>query len=144
MSECDGKWFARFVFDKDLCRGGRVRWRTFLDKRPPHDTSGDLHEVYADDIHWGEGKMVNPAKTLLGAADISVEGVRACSLDVSVTPATIEEFRHHAVICGWPVDDSDEAKSKRMELAQELADRAKFVERPTPVSIAGSNGVTTR
>ena len=33
------------VFDRSLVRaGGSVRWKAFLDKRPPHETSVSAHE----------------------------------------------------------------------------------------------------
>ena len=58
--------YARFVFDRSLVRSdGTVRWRAFLDKRPPHETSVNGHESVGEGIHWDEGALVNPSRTLL-------------------------------------------------------------------------------
>lgn len=44
--------FARFVFDRSLVRAdGSVRWKAFLDKRPPHETSVSAHEVLGRSVN---------------------------------------------------------------------------------------------
>ena len=67
---------ARFVMDRSLVRAdGTVRWKAFLDKRPPHETSVNSHESIGERIHWDEGVLVNPSRILLGAADVLLASV---------------------------------------------------------------------
>ena len=88
--------FARFVFDRSLIRAdGSVRWKAFLDKRPPHETSVSAHESLRVGIHWDEGARVNPSRPLLGAADITNDGVKAAGL--AVRPAPLADMQTAAL-----------------------------------------------
>lgn len=112
--------FARFVFDRSLVRAdGSVRWRAFLDKRPPHETSVNAHEALGVGIHWNEGMEVNPTRVLLGAADITGESVAAIGLSVKAAP--LLNMPHHAEISGWPLGDDEDTKLRRIDLATDLA-----------------------
>ena len=120
--------YARFVFDRSLVRAdGTVRWRTFLDKRPPHDTSVNGHESVGVGIHWEEGAFVNPSRALVGAADLSRDSINAIDLDVRMMP--VSGMPHHAEIFGWPQGDDEDAKLKRIDLATDLAAASAYVER---------------
>ena len=120
--------YARFVFDRSLVRSdGTVRWRTFLDKRPPHETSVNGHESVGEGIHWDEGALVNPSRTLIGAADLSQDSISTVGLDVRAAP--ISGMMHHAELIGWPQGDDEDAKLKRIDLATDLATASFYVER---------------
>ena len=119
---------ARFVMDRSLLRAdGTVRWKAFLDKRPPHETSVNSHESIGEGIHWDEGVLVNPSRTLLGAADILVASIATVGLDVRAAP--VPGMPHHAEIFGWPQGDDEDAKLKRIDLATDLAAESVYVER---------------
>ena len=120
--------YARFVFDRSLVRSdGTVRWRAFLDKRPPHETSVNGHESVGEGIHWDEGALVNPSRTLIGAADLSQDSISTVGLDVRAAP--ISGMMHHAELIGWPQGDDEDAKLKRIDLATDLATASFYVER---------------
>lgn len=120
--------YARFVFDGSLVRAdGSVRWKAFLDKRPPHETSVNGHEALCRDIHWDEGDLVNPSRQLLGAADLPRDSVLEVGLDVRSAP--IPGMPHHAEIFGWPQGDDEEAKLKRIDIATDLAAASTYVAR---------------
>ena len=120
--------FARFVFDRSLIRAdGSVRWKAFLDKRPPHETSVSAHESLRVGIHWGEGAKVNPPRQLLGAADITDEGVKSAGL--AVRPAPLADMPHHAELVGWPQGGDEDAKLQRIDIATDLADASVYVAR---------------
>ena len=119
---------ARFVMDRSLVRAdGTMRWKAFLDKRPPHETSVNSHESIGEGIHWDEGVLVNPSRTLLGAADILVESIATVGLDVRAAP--VPGMPHHAEIFGWPQGDDEDAKLKRIDLATDLAAESVYVKR---------------
>ena len=119
---------ARFVMDRSLVRAdGTMRWKAFLDKRPPHETSVNSHESIGEGIHWDEGVLVNPSRTVLGAADILVASVATVGLDVRAAP--VPGMPHHAEIFGWPQGDDEDAKLKRIDLATDLAAESVYVER---------------
>ena len=118
--------FARFVFDRSLVRtDGSVRWKTFLDKRPPHETSVSAHESLRVGIHWDEGARVNPSRPLLGAADIAEENVKSAGL--AIRPAPLADMPHHAELTGWPQGDDEDAKLQRIDIATDLADASTYV-----------------
>ena len=118
--------FARFVFDRSLIRAdGSVRWKAFLDKRPPHETSVSAHESLRVGIHWGEGAKVNPSRQLLGAADITEENVKSAGL--AIRPAPLADMPHHAELAGWPQGDDEDAKLQRIDIATDLADASAYV-----------------
>ena len=120
--------YARFVFDRSLVRSdGTVRWRAFLDKRPPHETSVNGHESVGEGIHWDEGALVNPSRTLIGAADLSQDSISTVGLDVRAAP--ISGMMHHAELIGWPQGDDEDAKLTRIDLATDLATASFYVER---------------
>ena len=120
--------YARFVFDRSLVRSdGTVRWRAFLDKRPPHETSVNGHESVGVGIHWDEGALVNPSRTLIGAADLSQDSISTVGLDVRAAP--ISGMMHHAELIGWPQGDDEDAKLKRIDLATDLATASFYVKR---------------
>ncbi len=120
--------YARFVFDRSLVRSdGTVRWRAFLDKRPPHETSVNGHESVGEGIHWDEGALVNPSRTLIGAADLSQDSISTVGLDVRAAP--ISGMMHHAELIGWPQGDDEDAKLKRIDLATDLATASFYVKR---------------
>lgn len=120
--------YARFVFDHSLVRAdGSVRWKAFLDKRPPHETSVNGHEFLREGIHWNEGELVNPSRMLVGAADLTVESIAATGLEVRSAP--LSEMPHHAELFGWPQGDDEEAKLKRIDIATDLASIAVYVAR---------------
>ena len=119
---------ARFVMDRSLVRvDGTVRWKAFLDKRPPHETSVNSHESIGAGIHWDEGDLVNPSRMLLGAADILLASVTTVGLGVRSAP--VQGMPHHAEIFGWPQGDDEDAKLKRIELATDLAAESVYMER---------------
>ena len=118
--------FARFVFDRSLVRAdGSVRWKAFLDKRPPHETSVSAHESFRVGIHWDEGAKVNPLRPLLGAADITEENVKSAGL--AIRPAPLADMPHHAELADWPQGDDEDAKLQRIDIATDLADAAVYV-----------------
>ena len=118
--------FARFVFDRSLVRAdGSVRWKAFLDKRPPHETSVSAHESLRVGIHWDEGPRVNPSRPLLGAADITNEDVK--SVGLAVRPAPLADMPHHAELVGWPQGDDEDAKLQRVDIATDLAGASTYV-----------------
>ena len=118
--------FARFVFDRSLVRAdGSIRWKAFLDKRPPHETSVSAHESLRVGIHWDEGTRVNPARPLLGAADISDNDIKAAGL--AVRPAPLADMSHHVELTGWPQGDDEDAKLQRIDIATDLADASAYV-----------------
>ena len=119
---------ARFVMDRSLVRAdGTIRWKAFLDKRPPHETSVNSHGSIGEGIHWDEGVLINPSRTLIGAADILVTSVVTVGLDVRAAP--VPGMPHHAEIFGWPQGDDEDAKLKRIDLATDLAAESVYVER---------------
>ena len=119
---------ARFVMDRSLVRAdGTIRWKAFLDKRPPHETSVNSHGSIGEGIHWDEGVLINPSRTLIGAADILVASVVTVGLDVRAAP--VPGMPHHAEIFGWPQGDDEDAKLKRIDLATDLAAESVYVER---------------
>ena len=118
--------FARFVFDRSLVRAdGSVRWKAFLDKRPPHETSVSAHESLRVGIHWSEGAKVNPSRPLLGAADITEENVKSAGL--AIRPAPLADMPHNAELVGWPQGDDEDAKLQRIDIATDLADASVYV-----------------
>ena len=118
--------FARFVFDRSLVRAdGSVRWKAFLDKRPPHETSVSAHESLRVGIHWGEGAKVNPSRQLLGAADITNGNVKSSGLAIRLAP--LADMPHHAELTGWPQGDDEDAKLQRIDIATDLADASTYV-----------------
>ena len=118
--------FARFVFDRSLVRAdGSVRWKVFLDKRPPHETSVSAHEALRVGIHWEEGARVNPSRPLLGAADITEEIVKSAGL--AMRPAPLADMPHHVELTGWPQGDDEDAKLQRIDIATDLADASSYV-----------------
>ena len=118
--------FARFVFDRSLVRAdGSVRWKAFLDKRPPHETSVSAHESLRVGIHWDEGAKVNPSRQLLGAADITEENVKSAGL--AIRPVPLADMPHHAELTGWPQGDDEDAKLQRIDIATDLADASAYV-----------------
>ena len=118
--------FARFVFDRSMVRAdGSVRWKAFLDKRPPHETSVSAHESLRIGIHWDEGAKVNPSRPLLGAADITEENVKSAGL--AIRPAPLADMQHHAELTGWPQGDDEDAKLQRIDIATDLADASVYV-----------------
>ena len=118
--------FARFVFDRSLVRAdGSVRWKAFLDRRPPHETSVSAHESLRIGIHWDEWMRVNPSRPLLGAADITGEDVKLAGLAVRSTP--LAGMPHHAELTGWPQGDDEDAKLQRIDLATDLAAASVYV-----------------
>lgn len=120
--------YARFVFDSSMIRAdGSVRWKAFLDKRPPHETSVSAHKSLRVGIHWNEGSRVNPSRSLLGAADITDKGIEATGLDVR--PAPLADMPHHAELIGWPQGDDEDAKLQRIDIATDLAIASEFVPR---------------
>ena len=119
-------WLARFIYTRDhIRRDGSVKKGAFLEKRPPHNTSVDAHDVFAEDIHWEAGVKINPSRPLIGAADIETESVKALGFSVVASPS--EQNLHHAEIRGWEFGDDDE-KMLRIDKATELADASQFVE----------------
>ena len=122
---------ARFVLDQSLVRAdGTVRWKTFLDKRPPHETSVNSHESIGVEIHWDEGDQVNPSRTLLGAADLLLDSIASLGLGIRLSPGP--GMPHHAEIFGWPQGDDEDVKLKRIDLATDLAAASTYFERCTP------------
>ena len=122
--------FARFVFDHSLVRAdGSVRWKAFLDKRPPHETSVNAHESLGIGIHWNEGMEVNPSRVLLGAADITGESVATIGLSIKAVP--LSNMPHHAEIAGWPLGDDEDTKLRRIDLATDLAISSTYFPRPS-------------
>ena len=120
--------YARFVFDHSMVRAdGSVRWKAFLDKRPPHATSVNGHGALGTGIHWDEGALVNPLRSLLGAADLHSDSVVALDLGIHAAPTAL--MPHHAEIVGWPQGDDEEAKLKRIDLAIDLAASSVWVEK---------------
>ena len=118
-------WLARFIYTRDhIRRDGSVKKGAFLEKRPPHDTSVDAHEIFAEDIHWEAGVKINPMRPLVGAADIETGTVEALGFSVVASPS--EQNLHHAEIRGWELGDDDE-KMLRIDKATELADASRFV-----------------
>ena len=118
--------FARFVFDRSLVRAdGSVRWKAFLDRRPPHETSVSAHESLCVGIHWEEGAKVNPSRQLLGAADITDENVKSAGL--AICPAPLADMPHHAELTGWPQGDDEDAKLQRIDIATDLAAASVYV-----------------
>ena len=119
---------ARFVFDRSMVRAdGSVRWKAFLDKRPPHATSVNGHDALGAGIHWDEGALANPSRSLLGAADLHFDSVAAIDLGIRAAPTAL--MPHHAEITGWPQGDDEEAKLKRIDLATDLAASSAWVEK---------------
>lgn len=120
--------YARFVFDHSLVRAdGSVRWKAFLDKRPPHETSVNGHKVLREGIHWNEGELVNPSRALLGAADLAGESIEAAGLGVRSAP--LPDMLHHAELFGWPQGDDEDTNLKRIDIATDLASIAVYVAR---------------
>ena len=120
------EWLARFVYNRDLIRAdGSVKKGVFLEKRPPHNTSVDVHGEFAKDIHWEAGRRINPARPLIGAADIAKSAVVSLGLSVLRTPSA--QNPHHGEITGWDQGDDDAEKLSRIDLATELADGSVFV-----------------
>ena len=121
-------FYARFGFDRSMVRAdGSVRWKAFLDKRPPHATSVNGHDALGAGIHWDEGALVNPSRSLLGAADLHFDSVAAIDLGIRAAPTAL--MPHHAEITGWPQGDDEEAKLKRIDLATDLAASSSWVEK---------------
>ena len=118
--------FARFVFDRSLVRAdGSIRWKAFLDKRPPHETSVSAHESLRVGIRWNEWTKVNPSRPLLGAADIADENVK--SVGLAIRPAPLADMPHHAELAGWPQGDDEDAKLQRIDIATDLAAASVYV-----------------
>jgi hypothetical protein len=126
---------ARFVLDRSLVRADRtVRWKAFLDKRPPHETSVNSHESMGVGIHWDEGNLVNPSRTLLGAADLLLDSIVSLGLGIRLAP--VPGMPHHAEIFGWPQGDDEDVKLKRIDLATDLATVSTYFERCAPALAA--------
>lgn len=120
------EWLARFVYNRDHIRSdGSVKKGAFMEKRPPHNTSVDMHEVFAEDVHWDAGKRINPTRPLVGAADVQSADVVALGFDVK--PLAVPQNAHHAEICGWDRCGAEDEKMFRIEMATELADASRFV-----------------
>ena len=116
---------ARFVFDHGCIRAdGTVRHGAFLEKRPPHNTSVNAHDIIREDIHWKSGRKINPTRQLVGAADLESAAARSVGLAVVLDPTADDPF--HAELRNWPDD-----KAKRIEMARDLADASIFV--PVPI-----------
>lgn len=116
-------FLARFIYHHDYVTSqNRVRYRAFLESRPPHNTSVDAHSIFRDDIHWEAGRLIN-THHLLGAADVSTSAVTGIGFKVVAVPTASNPF--HAELQGWPDD-----KSMRIDKARDLADASCFV--PVP------------
>ena len=85
------------------------------------------HESVGEGIHWDEGALVNPSRTLIGAADLSQDSISTVGLDVRAAP--ISGMMHHAELIGWPQGDDEDAKLKRIDLATDLATASFYVKR---------------
>lgn len=122
-------YYARFVWHQSCIRGdASIRPEVFLDKRPPHNTSVNEHEIFKNDIHWDEGRSVNPqCGEPLGAADISQVDIENVPGMTVVRTYGENEPEHHAEIRGWDMRDDDEGKHARKEKARSLADAAVWV-----------------
>ena len=122
-------WEARFVYQRDyIAADGRVKWKAFFDRRPPHNTSVDEHKLKATDIHWDAGAKINPNRPLRGAADIPEHEISRLGFTVLRTPSPLN--RYHAEIFGWPAGDTDVDLRECMAKAASLADASVFVAAP--------------
>ena len=112
---------ARFLFDHSCLRSnGTVKHKAFFEKRPPHNTSVDAHNIHTVDIHWDIGRMINPKRPLIGAADLPPGAAESAGL--SVVPDPKPGMASHCELHGWPDD-----KMKMIEISASLADRSVFV-----------------
>lgn len=120
------KWLARFIFTRDHIRNdGSVKKGAFMVKRPTPHSSVDIHDNFAEDIHWDGAKAINSSAPLIGAAEVEESFVTA--LGFTVKKSATQENRHHGEICGWDRCDADNEKMFRIEMASELADASRFV-----------------
>ena len=117
---------SRFVFDKRLLHAdGTLHWRTYFDKRPPHATSVNLHDVVGKDIHWEEGFKIAPDRNMIGAADIENSKVEKIGLQICHDP--VKDMPHHAELRGWRQGDDEESEQSRRDMAIDLALSSEFI-----------------
>ena len=70
-------------------------------------------------------KSFQISRPLLGAADITNDGVKAAGLAVRSAP--LADMPHHAELTGWPQGDDEDAKLQRIDIATDLADDSVYV-----------------
>ena len=116
---------ARFVLHSRHIRSDKTVKPDAFVPHPHRDLSVTRHLSASDAEVWSVGEKVaaKTEKTLYGRADISVA---TCILQkLTAKAAPIDDNPNHADISDWPAD-----KSAQKLIALELAEAAKYVDRP--------------
>jgi hypothetical protein len=127
-SDVTTQLYARFILDSGHLSSRGVRHQAFLPRKS--STSISVFDVVAlsEPEIWNLGDEVvgKPRNKVTRArADIEKEGFLSVGLTVVSSPAP---HPRHYDVCGWP---PHEQKDLRKDIAQDLADVCKRIDRPS-------------
>ena len=122
----DSEHLARFLTSSSQYNAKGVKPSAFLPNPNDQTTSVFRHDGEPESELWEIGvEDAVGTRTLYGAAIVIVEVVRSAKLAVAAN----EPPPRHAVICKWPVDQSDAElqKAKHKEIALVIASKARLL-----------------
>lgn len=121
----DDEDLARFLTQSSHFNATMAKPAAFLPSPRDRETSVSRHGSQPLESLWALGAGATGERSLHGAAIFKANAVRTAQLDVH--PA--EPPPRHAVIRGWPWDESDPElqKAKQKELAAVIASQAVLV-----------------
>lgn len=125
-SIADSEHLARFLTSSSQYNTKGVKPSAFLPNPDDQSTSVFRHGGEPESELWQIGvEDAVGTRTLYGAAIIVAEVVRSEKLTVTAD----EPPPRHAVICNWPVDQSDPdlQKARQKEIALVIASRARLL-----------------
>lgn len=127
LSDCitDDEDLARFLTQSSHFNASMAKPAAFLPNPRDRETSVSRHGSEPRDRLWTIGLEASGERNLHGAAIFEALVVREAELDVSAD----EPPPRHAVIKGWPWNESDPElqKARQKELALQIASRAVLV-----------------
>lgn len=121
----DEEDLARFLTQSSQFISRMPKPAAFLPSQKDHETSVSRHGSEPRESLWSLGKEAAGERNLYGAAIFKAAVVRAIQLEVFAA----EPPPRHAVIRGWPWNESDpeSEKARRKEFALRIASKAVLV-----------------
>lgn len=118
----DDEYLARFLVQSNQLSAAYVKPAAFLPNPKDRETSVFRHAREPVQGLWALGLHAAGGRTLYGVAMVQAASVRAARLELS----SAEPPARHAVIRGWPWDESDPdlQKARQKEMALVLASAA--------------------
>lgn len=123
----DDEDLARFLTQSSHFNATMAKPAAFLPSPKDRATSVSRHGGALRDELWSLGLVASGDRKLYGAAILKAGVAREASLEVHAD----EPPPRHALLIGWPWDESDpeEQKAKQKEIALVLASRAELIRR---------------